>query len=180
MKHLIAAHDLTADGIESVEVSYPSSHYKVIAITAPHDFLSMQFSTSYTLALTLLKGKNTPREYTMEALADPEIKAFAAKVTVRDDAELSKMAEVELCQPARVKVVTKSGEVHVATRSKGTAAKMSAAEVDEKFRSQVVAVLGAERCEQALQAIRNIAALDDMAELLPLLVVAGAKAKRRH
>ena len=181
LKHLISAHDLKADSIESVTVSYPKSHYKVISVATPRDFLGMQFSTSYCLAVTMLKGRNSPREYTMDALADPEIRAFAAKVAVQEDAELSHMAEAQICEPARVKVVTKSGEVHVETRTKGTTAKVSAAEIDNKFRSQVVDVLGAERCENVLRAIRDIDALDDMAKLPPMLVIQDKEnTKWRH
>ena len=48
---------------------------------------------------------------------------------------------------------------------------LTSAEVDAKFRSQVVDSLGAERCERLLKALRGIETNDDMASMPPLLVM---------
>ena len=55
LSKLLAAHNLKADDIESIEVGYPRNTCDHLSITAPHDLLGMQFSTAYTLALTVLK-----------------------------------------------------------------------------------------------------------------------------
>lgn len=178
MTKLVTAHGLESNTIDSVEVSYPPGYSTHAAITAPHDLLGMQFSTSYSIALTVLKGRNTPHEYTMEALADPDIRAFASKVTVQEEAELGRLFEGHL--PARVKVRTNSGHVHeiLVTDAKGSpGAPFSSADVDAKFRSQVADAIGAQRCEQLLQVLRNIDTLDDMAKLPPLLVMANERVK---
>jgi 2-methylcitrate dehydratase PrpD len=125
------------------------------------------------LALTMLKGSNTPREYTMQALADSGIAAFASKVVVREDAELTRLYKDRL--PARVEVRLKSGAVYdkLVIDARGSAGHpLSSDDLDDKFRSQAADVLGPERCEQVLGILRNIVDVQDVAELPPLLVAA--------
>ena len=180
LKKILTTNNLKAGDIESIEVGYPTSHYQHAAISFPHDLLGMQFSTSYSLALTVLKGSNTPRDYTMEALANEEIKAFASRVRVVEDAELGKRYEGRL--PARVNLRTRSGGIFEALviDAKGSpGAPLSSAEIDDKFRSQVVDVLGAEQCVQLVRMLRNIDALDDIARLPPMLVVGNDAAMWR-
>lgn len=174
LRNLATAHNLGAGDIESIEVGYLKAFYDHAAITSPHDLLGMQFSTAYSLALTMLKGRNTPREYTIEALNDPAIRAFASRVHVSEDAELSKRFEGHRSLSARVKVRTKTGDVYeeLVINAKGSPSKpLSKDEVDNKFRSQVVDVLGAERCEQLLRTLRDIDALDDMAKLPAMFII---------
>ncbi|MBI2224607.1 MAG: hypothetical protein HYU44_06550, partial [Betaproteobacteria bacterium] len=76
--------------------------------------------------------------------------------------------------PARVKLRTKSGRLleEMVLDAKGSpGAPLSSNEVDDKFRSQVVDVLGAEGCENLMRVLRNIESLDDMAKLPAMLVV---------
>ena len=178
LKKLVTANDLRAADIKSIEVGYAKGIHDHVAIASPHDLLGMQFSTSYSLALTVLKGRNTPSEYTMEALADPGIREFASRVQVREDADLTRRFEGR--QPARVRVSTQSGDVYeeLVIYARGSpGAPLSSAEVDDKFRSQVVDVFGAERCGKLVRVLRNIDALDDMAKLLLMLVIENGGAK---
>lgn len=175
---LVTAHDLRAGDVESIEIGYPKGSYDHSAITSPADLLGMQFSTSYSLALTVLKRRNTPHEYTEAALADPQVRSVASKVRLGQEAELDKLFEAGH-MPARVKLRTKSGRLleEMVLDAKGSpGAPFSSNEVDDKFRSQVVDVLGAERCENLLRVLRNIESLDDMAELPAMLVVQEGKA----
>jgi 2-methylcitrate dehydratase PrpD len=172
MRKLVVDHGLRADDIESVEVSYAAASYQHAAITDPKDLLGMQFSTAYSLALTVLKERNTPKQYTLAALKDPAVRAFATKVSIQRDDSLGQYYETH--RPARVKARTRSGVVHetLIMDAKGTAAvPFSSDDVDEKFRSQVAEVVGAERCEALLRALHEIDTLDDVADLLPLLVL---------
>jgi len=171
VKKIVATHNLRAGDIESIDVGYPTSHYQHAAISSPHDLLGMQFSTAYSLALTVIKGSNTPRDYTLEAMDNEEIKAFASRVRVVEDAELGKLYEGKL--PARVKLRTRSGSVfeELVVDARGSpGAPLSAAEIDDKFRSQVADVIGTDRCEELLRVLRNVGSLDDMAKLPPMLV----------
>ena len=170
LRKITAEHDLDANSIASVEVGYPKQTCEHVAIPVPHDVLGMQFSTAFTLALTMLKGRNTPREYTLDALADPVVRDFASRVSIREDAELN---AVKGKYPARVVLRTRSGARHEALvlDPKGSpVTPLSATEIDEKFQHQAAPALGAERCGKLLRALRGIDALDDMGKLLPLLV----------
>ena len=172
---LVARHKLKPDDIKAIEIGYPTRSYDHAAITSPHDLLGMQFSTSYSLALTVLKGGNTPREYTEQALTDPCIKAFASRVRLVEEPELGKLHEGRF--PARVKVETASGTVHeeLVINAKGSpGACFTSDEIDAKFRSQVSVVMGAERCEKLIKVLRSIDTLDDMAKLPPMLTLNAA------
>jgi len=166
-RKIVVDHDLAADAIETIEVGYPKGSYDHAAITSPSDLLEMQFSTSYSLALTVLTRRNTPREYTMEALQDPQVKAVAAKVKLREEPELDPMFDGGH-MPARVKIGTRSGDLfeEFVLDAKGSpGAPYSSADIDEKFRSLVSGPLGANRTEELLNSLRNIALLPDVADL---------------
>ncbi|OGA38052.1 MAG: hypothetical protein A3G24_05540 [Betaproteobacteria bacterium RIFCSPLOWO2_12_FULL_62_13] len=178
VRKLVTAHDLGAGDIETIEIGYPEGSYDHSAITSPKDLLGMQFSTSYSLALTVLKRRNTPHEYTEAALADPQVQGVASKVRLVKEAELDRLF-AEGHMPARVKVRTKSGRLleEMVLDAKGSpGAPFSNNEVDEKFRSLVADVVGAEKCERLVRVLRSIESLNDMAELPAMLVVQEGKA----
>lgn len=166
VRKLLTENKLGADSIASMDVGYPIGFHAHAAIAVPHDLLGMQFSTAYSLALTVLKGGNTPREYTVEALCDPDVKAFAARVRVGEDTELTRQYKGRPC--ARVRIETQSGRMHetVVLNAKGSPdLPLTREEIDEKFRSQVRGDFGSERCEELLRTLRNIPTLDDIAKL---------------
>jgi 2-methylcitrate dehydratase PrpD len=171
LKKIMNDQKIAPDAIESIEVGYPQGSHNHAGITSPKDLLGMQFSTSYSLALTVLKQRNTPKEYTLEALADPAVKAVAGKVKLTNDAVLDKLFEGHM--PARVTVQTVSGHKHeeLVIDAKGSPAlRLSHDEVDEKFRSMAVDVLGRERSESVIDSLRNIETIKDVAAILPMLV----------
>ena len=173
VKNIMAANALSAADIESITVSYAKASFRHAAIKAPSDLLGMQFSTYYSLALTALKGKNTPSVYTAEALADPAVRDFASRVHLKEDAELDKLFEGH--RPARVELRTVSGKVHeeFVMDAKGSPGNpLSQDDVDEKFSSQVADVLGGETCLKLLDVLRHIDTLDDVSALTRLLVEA--------
>ena len=170
-RKIVTENCLAADDIESVVVGYPKGYDLHAGGTSPHDILGMQFSTSYSLALTLLKGGNTPREYTAEALTDPAVREFADRVSVKEDAELTSGYEGRL--PARVVVGSRAGrrsEELVINARGSPGAPLTSDQVDDKFRSQVAAVLGDARCDKLLRTLRTIDELDAVAKLPPMFV----------
>jgi 2-methylcitrate dehydratase PrpD len=171
LKKVLTEHAVKASEIEAIEVGYPARSIGSAAIAVPADLLGMQFSTAFSLALTATAGSNTPREYTMAALNDPEVRAVAARVSLHEDDELSKASRGRFV--ARVKVKTRSGGTHEALVSdaKGTpGAPLSSSEIDAKFSSQVADVLGKDQCAALLKALRDIDRCDDIAELSTMLV----------
>ena len=107
----------------------------------------------------------------MEAIADPAIRAMAARVTLTNEKELDPLFVGHM--PARVTVTTKSGAKHddLVIDAKGSPAqRLSSDEIDENFRSMVVDVLGRERADEIIHALRHIVDADNMADIAKLLV----------
>jgi 2-methylcitrate dehydratase PrpD len=171
IKNVMGAHKIAPDDIEAIEVGYPKGSHHHAAITDPKDILGMQFSTAFSLASTVLTGRNTPAAYTMAAIADPEMRAMAARVTLTNEKALDELFQGHM--PARVTITTKAGAKHddLVIDAKGSPAKrLTSDEVDEKFRSMVVDVLGRERTDEIIATLRNIADVPDMAAVPALFV----------
>ena len=169
-------HVFSVNDVQSVVVGYPTGFHEHAAISVPRDLLGMQFSTSYALALAMLKGNNTPREYTDEALKDSAINAFAAKVRVVEETEIGSQFPGRM--PASVEIKLKSGTSNreLVVDAKGSpGAPLSRDEIADKFRSQVTDSLGQDRCESLLSALLNIDQLKDMSKLPPTLVIGNSK-----
>ena len=172
LKKVIASGAVTANDITSIDVSYGKGYVDHARITNPHDLLEMQFSTSYCLALTLVKGRNTPAEYTLESMNDPEVRAAASKVNVQEESQLSEQFRGHMS--ARTKVRTRSGNVYeeLVVDARGSPeVPLSSAEIDDKFRLQVAGVFGTEHCETLLRVLRDVIALDDLAKLPAMFVM---------
>lgn len=171
IKNVMSAHAIMPDDIEAIEVGYPKGSHHHAAITDPKDILGMQFSTAFSLASTVLTGKNTPSAYTMEAIADPKMREMAARVTLTNEKELDALFVGHM--PARVTVTTKNGAKHddLVIDAKGSHAKrLTSDEIDDKFRSMVVDVLGRERADEIIHVLRDVANVKDMADVAKLLV----------
>ncbi len=166
VKSLMSTQAITPDDIEALEVGYPKGSHHHAAITDPKDILGMQFSTAFSLASTVLTGKNTPGAYTMEAIANPEMRAMAARVTLTNEKALDELFQGHM--PARVTITTKNGAKHdeLVVDAKGSPAKrLTSDEIDEKFRSMVVDVLGRERTDEIIAMLRNVVDVPDMAAI---------------
>ena len=171
LRNIIAKHGLAAEDIKSIKVGYPKGSHHHAAITNPKDILGMQFSTSYSLGITVIKGKNTPKEYSMQTLTDPAVKGVAAKVSLTNEAALDKLFEGHM--PARITLTTQDGAAYedLVIDAKGSPAKrLTSEEIDEKFRSMVSEVLGDDRTDQLIRTLRDIAAVDDIASIARMLV----------
>ena len=169
---IISADGIGADDIRSITVGYPKGSFNHAAITDPKDLLGLQFSTAFSLALTVLRGKNTPQAYSMDAISDPAIRKLAAKIEQVNEKALDPLFEGHM--PARVTLTTNDGIVRdeLVVDAKGSPAKrLTSDEVDEKFRSMVVDVLGKDRAEEIIHTLRNVADLPDMAAVAKMLVL---------
>jgi len=173
MQHVLAQSKVKPEGIGKIVVAYPKASVDHSSITDPKDLLGMQFSTSFSLAITTLKGRNTPREYTHETMRDPKIRAVADKVSLVEDGQLDQLFE-DGHMAAKVTLECTDGrrfEKLVQDAKGSRAVKFTKEDVEEKFNSQVVDVFGASRSAQILETLRNIEKQPDMAEVARLLVV---------
>ena len=77
---LKARFGFSADEIEEVNVWAPVSHLNNLMYERPEDALQAKFSLEYGVAVALLTGNCTLADFTDEAVADPEIRAFYRKI----------------------------------------------------------------------------------------------------
>jgi len=176
MHNVLAQSKTKPEGIASIEVAYPKASVDHSSITDPKDLLGMQFSTSFSLAIATLKGRNTPREYTLETMRDPKIRVVADKVRLVEDSQLDQLFE-DGHMAAKVTLECTDGrkfEKLVKDAKGSRAVKFTAGDVEEKFNSQVVDVFGAAKTAQILDTLRNIDKQPDMAAVARLLVVSGS------
>jgi 2-methylcitrate dehydratase PrpD len=77
---LIEAHRFAADEIEAIHVRAPVTHLNNLMYTDPKDALQAKFSLEYGLACVALTGNCTLADFTEQAAARPELRAFQPRV----------------------------------------------------------------------------------------------------
>ncbi|MDQ4118162.1 MAG: MmgE/PrpD family protein [Actinomycetota bacterium] len=108
---------------------------------APRDEYDAKFSLPFTVAASLVRGRFTLAELEDDALADPDIRALAQKVTVRPDSDsafpaaYSGAVEIEL---ADGRVLTRREQVNRGHEERP----LTNAEIEEKFRGTIGRVAG--------------------------------------
>ena len=115
-----------------------------------HDRETADHSMPYVIAVALLDGEVTVRQFTDERIADPAVHDLMARVEVTEDPEMT--ALFPQAQAARIEAVT-GGETYVVEieNSKGNAANpLSDEEVEAKFRSLAEGVMPMEQTESLL------------------------------
>jgi len=130
--------------------------------------LQGKFSVYHGAAIGLVRGKAGIREYTDEAVNDPQIKRVRELVTAVGDPSITEdQARIEVDLTSREKLtrfVEKSlGNIH---------RPMSDKQLEAKFRDQAVAALPTAQVEKAIELCWKIDRLADVAELIRAAVPA--------
>lgn len=115
-----------------------------------HDRETADHSVPYLIAVALLDGEVTVRQFTDERIADPAVHQLIARVEVAEDPEMT--ALFPRAQAARIEAVA-GGRTHVVEieNSKGNAANpLSDDEVEAKFRSLAAGLMPREQAELLL------------------------------
>lgn len=136
-------------------------------IRSPFDAI---LSHQYAAALALLKGRLDLECFREEALADPEVKALAAKVKVAHDPSLD--GSYPAAWPHHVQVTLRDGQTFTVLSEHPPGARgvpLSADLIAEKFLRLTGPVLGRERGEALLAAVQSLDAIADIRDLRPLL-----------
>jgi 2-methylcitrate dehydratase PrpD len=134
--------------------------------------LQGKFSVYHGAAVGLVRGKAGLREYTDEAVNDPQVKRVRELATATGDASITEDQagiEVELAGGRIVSrfVAQSLGNLH---------RPLSDRQLDEKFRDQAVLVLPASDVEAAIDLCWRIDQLDDVADLVTATLPASAQA----
>jgi 2-methylcitrate dehydratase PrpD len=131
--------------------------------------LQGKFSVYHGAAIGLVRGKAGIREYTDQAVNDPQIRRVRELVRAAGDPSITEdqaRIEVEMTSGARLtRFVEQSlGNIH---------RPMSDQQLENKFRDQAVAALPAAQVEKAIQLCWTIDELEDVAELIGAAVPAA-------
>jgi 2-methylcitrate dehydratase PrpD len=148
------------------------------SIVEPEDILGAQFSLPFSMAMRLhhggrgVHGGNGFWDYPRVDLKDPRLLATARKVACVV-ADRNEWAAVDKGAGIEVETVDGRRLREIVAYSKGLPENpLSAAEVQEKFRSLVDPILPQGRAQQIIAAVEAIEELPNMDELARLLVVA--------
>src|SRR5262245_143734 len=136
--------------------------------------LQGKFSVYHGAAVGLVRGKGGLREYTDDAVNDPQIKRVREATTATGDSTITEdqaHIEVELKDGSRVnKFVEQSlGNIH---------RPLTDAQLEEKFRDQAVMVLPAADVEALIQLCWRIDQLEDVRDVVMAAVPAAARAQQ--
>jgi len=138
--------------------------------------LQGKFSVYHGAAVGLVRGKAGLREYTDEAVSDPQVKRVREAATAVGDPSITEdqaRIEVELEDGRRLsKFVEQSlGNIH---------RPLSDRQLEDKFRDQAVLVLPASDVDTLIQLCWRVDQLDDVGELVTAAVPAAARAVRQR
>jgi len=136
--------------------------------------LQGKFSVYHGAAVGLVRGKGGLREYTDDAVNDPQIKRVRESATAVGDPAITEdqaHIDVELNDGRRLtKFVEQSlGNIH---------RPLTDTQLEDKFRDQSLLVLPAADVDALIDMCWNIDALDDVGELVNLAVPAHARVSR--
>jgi 2-methylcitrate dehydratase PrpD len=165
-------HEFHLDEVEEIIVHATPLTLKMTgSVKEPEDVTSAQFSGSFGVALRLVKGGNSFREYSEENLKDPQVLALARKTRFILDEEIGKLPKSN--NPARVLIKLKNGNAYEATVAAGRGSilnPMEQEEVCQKFRGFAHAVLQDRDTEAVIQKVAGLEYLDDVREFSQMVI----------
>ncbi|HEY7651298.1 MAG TPA: MmgE/PrpD family protein [Methylomirabilota bacterium] len=141
-----------------------------MADPAPASVLGAKFSIPYAVAAALVLGRADVSAFVEPALADPRIRALAARVEVRVDPRMSPRRSDY--PTAVVEIVLKDGRALSGSTSvvRGDFENpVPAAEVVDKFLALTTGALGAERAHDVVRLVEQVETLKDVRDLTGLL-----------
>jgi 2-methylcitrate dehydratase PrpD len=174
---LLKEHNINSTDIKQVEVYVGQGDYDYLAAPAekkqnPANIVEAQFSLYWGIASAIIYREVVIRNFTREAILNPEIKNFIPRISIT---ELSEFNTAGGFTPARVKIFTQSGMSHtkqINTPFGSPTNPMSFADTAEKFKQcceYSVKPISAENQEKIIQSVNNIERIDDFGKIMNLM-----------
>ena len=165
-------HAIPAGEIQEIIVNVcPLTFRMTGSIVEPKDITGAQFSGCFGVALRLVRGGNSFREYSEENLKDPAVLDLAKKTRFILDEELSKVPNSD--NPVKVTIRLKNGDIYEETvyGARGSVLNpMTKEEVCQKFRGFASAVLPENKIDAIMGTVEGLERIDDIRKLIKLLV----------
>lgn len=172
VSRLKVQHAFSPEDVEEIIVhASPLTFRMTGSVIEPEDVTGAQFSGSFGVALRLVKGGNSFREYSEENLRDPQVLALAKKTRVVLDEEVGRLPKSD--NPAKVMIRLKNGKVYEETVAAGRGSilnPMEKEEVNQKFREYASAVLSCNRTDAIIETVEGLDRVDHVGELIQLMV----------
>lgn len=151
--------------VKRVEAKATSNHKRVAQRLAVNE-LSAKFSLPFAVGAALVRGSTSIDAFRPDAVADPAIRAMMDRVTIEEDAELTK--QVPTHYPARVTIELTNG-TRITGESSDTRGSfqnpVSEADLAAKFRQLSTEALTPSGSETAWERLTSAATVADVAEL---------------
>lgn len=160
----LRAQGVTPDQVERIELRVHSLVLELTGKKEPKDGLQGKFSVYHGCAVGLIHGRAAEEEFSDAVVNDPQVVALRNKVQASVDDSIDEAA-------AHVKAVLHDGrrvEVHVDHAIGSLQNPLSDAQLEAKFGSLVVPVLGQARSDEITNACRTLASLPDVRALTAL------------
>ncbi len=165
-------HHVHPDQLEEIIVQTgPLTFSMTGSVVEPQDVTSAQFSGSFGVALRLVKGGNSFREYSEENLRDAQVLALARKTKLILDKGIGNLPRSD--NPARVLIRLKDGREYEETVPAGKGSILNPIEeeeVNEKFRQYASAVLSGREADVIVEVVRGLDRIENLGDLIQLVV----------
>lgn len=136
----------------------------------PANGYAAKHSIPYNVAVRLVRGTNDLDAYSEDAVSDPQVRAIARRVIVREDPTLSAM--LPDVRPARVEVKLRSGTTLTESVERprgGFDRPLTEEELKTKFRCLARMTLPEPAVEEVEKMLANLLELEDITALRPFL-----------
>jgi 2-methylcitrate dehydratase PrpD len=158
-------HKLSVDNVERIVVKLPEDGARIV-----NDRSMPDVNCQHIIALALVEGAVSFEDsHSYERMADPKVLAAKARVQLIADRGLMDPAAP---RSGRVEVTLRDGQTvsHFTRHPPGTKENpLTTERVNEKARSLMAPVLGAERTEELIRRVNALEQLKEVRELRPLL-----------
>jgi len=162
---LLREHKLSVDNVERIVVKLPEDGARIV-----NDRSMPDVNCQHIIALALVAGAVSFEDsHSYERMADPKVLAAKERVQLIADPGLMDPAAP---RSGRVEVTLRNGQTisHFTRHPPGTKENpLNTERVNEKARSLMTPVLGAERTEVVIRQVNALEKLNDVRELRPLL-----------
>ncbi|MEM7423135.1 MAG: MmgE/PrpD family protein [Pseudomonadota bacterium] len=153
---LVLEHRIAPDTIDEIEVATYRAAVEICGKGQPASAAEARFSLPWCVALIALHGSVTPAGFSASALADPGVRALAARVRLREDAQAE-----ELFPQARSATVTLRSNgatfsLHRPTRKGDPDDPMTSGDLTAKYRALADPVIGAEAARRLQKDIEDV------------------------
>lgn len=134
---------------------------------APRNVLAAKFSVPFAIATTLVNRSSAVESFAADKVVDPAVQALAARVTIREDTEMTARLPAE--RPARVAITLNDGRTLTAatqTNRGDWADAYTAAEIRDKYLSLTARLWQRTKAETLWDELLTLSARADAGTLL--------------